>query len=331
MRIVLVTESFAPRVDEVADTARHLTDGLLASGHAVVVVTSGSGAPSYRGAPVLRARRLLPDTAVGTTLARCTPDALVTVSPRLLGNLAVRAATRRGIPTLAVDPLPLLARADRTLATSTAVREQLAAAGQEAWLWRPGTDAAEHHPGLRDPRRRQSWTRGGRVVVGHVGEVGKEKVIDRLTRIAGLEGSRLVVFGDGPGAARLRASGATVTGAMSGLELARGIASLDVLVQPRKKESAVPGVRRALASGVPVVAFDAGGTPDVVTHDVNGLLTDAGHDRSLRRGVRTLVEDAGLRDRLAGSARDSVLGRTWPDAVAELLALLPSGPVQISA
>lgn len=331
MRILLVTESFAPRVDETADTARHLTDELLAAGHCVVVVTPGPGQASYRGAPVLRSRRLLPDHAVGTTLAQSAPDVLVAVTPRVLGNLALRTAARRGIPTVAIDPLPLLVRADTTLATCTSVRDQLATAGQDVILWRPGVDVSEHHPGLRDERRRQAWTRGERLVVGHVGEVGKEKVIDRLTKIAALDAVRLVVFGDGPGAGRLRTAGATVTGAMSGLELARGIASLDVLVQPRKKEAAVPGVRAALASGVPVVAFDAGGTSDVVRDGVNGLLTDPEHARSLRRAVRALAEDRDLRDHLAANARLSVLGRTWADAVGELVEQVPQPVLPLGA
>ena len=42
------------------------------------------------------------------------------------------------------------------------------------------------------------------------------------------------------------------------------MATFDVLVQPRKKEVYAPAVHEALASGVPVVAFDGGTASDVV-------------------------------------------------------------------
>jgi phosphatidylinositol alpha 1,6-mannosyltransferase len=317
MRIAVASESFVPRADEVADTARHLVEGLLVRGHDVVVVIRGPGAASYRGARVLRSRSAVP-AAPGAALDAFRPDLLVAVAPRVLGSGCVRHARRRGLPTLAIDPPPVHARAGRTLATSVAHRTRLTVAGVDTELWSPGVDLAEHHPALRDERLRTAWAKGNALVVGHVGEIGKEKVVDRLARIALMDGVRLVVFGDGPGAAELRAAGAKVTGATTGLELARGIASLDALVQPRKKQQAVPAVRRALASGVPVVGFDAGGTRDVVVHGHNGLLADPAHGKELRRAVRALADDPDLRARLAGHARDSVADRPWDSAVGEL-------------
>ena len=47
-----------------------------------------------------------------------------------------------------------------------------------------------------------------------------------------------------------------------------------MLVQPRKKEVYAPTVHEALASGVPVIAFDGGTAADVVRHEHNGLLVD---------------------------------------------------------
>jgi glycosyltransferase involved in cell wall biosynthesis len=257
-------------------------------------------------------------TPPGAALDDFRPDLLVAVAPRMLGSSAVRHVRRRGLPTLAIDPPPVHARAGRTLATSRAHCTRLTLAGVDAELWSPGVDLAEHHPRLRDEQLRTAWARENRLVVGHVGGIGKEKVVDRLARIAMMDGVRLVVFGDGPGAAELRAAGAKVTGASAGTELARGIASLDVLVQPRKKQQAVPGVRRALASGVPVVGFDAGGTRDVVVHGHNGLLADPDRGKDLRRAIRTLADDPGLRAALAGQTRHSVADRSWDRAVGEL-------------
>ena len=120
---------------------------------------------------------------------------------------------------------------------------------------------------------------------------------------------------------REKVPGAKVLGDICGVDLAHAVASYDVLVQPRRKELDCHGVRRALACGVPVVGFAAGGVPDLVTHGVNGLLVDPRHRHGMRDAVAALVRDPGLVTRLAGPARASVSDRTWADAVDELLAV----------
>jgi phosphatidylinositol alpha 1,6-mannosyltransferase len=322
VKIALVTESFPPRVDETSDTARHLVDGLLRHGHELLVVTMGTGQASYRGVRVVRARRLVSANAVNEALDSFGTQHLVALRPHLLGSLALRHGYRRGLPTLAIDPPAVHARAGRTLATNRDRLENLAQTGTRAQLWSPGVDLDDHHPGLHDPRLRTEWAKGHRLVVGHAGDATRAKVVDRLCRIATLPDVRLVVFGEGPAASTLRAAGAKVTGSVSGLDLARGIASVDVLVQVRKKDEHVPGVRRALASGVPVVGFDAGGTRDVVVDGHNGLLADPGYDSALRRLIGELA-DPDLRSRLAGHARESVADRSWQVALDELAGHLP--------
>ena len=322
MKIALVTETFLPRTDETADTARHLVDGLLALGHDILVVTAGAGQASYRGARVVRSRRLATGTAVGAVLDSFDAQHVIALRPHLLGSLALRHGYRRGLPTLAIDPPAVHARAGRTLATNRDRAENLGLTGTDAGLWSPGVDLDEYHPGLRDPRLRTAWAKGRPLVVGHAGDTTRTKVVDRLCRIATTPGVRLVVFGDGPATATLRAAGAKVTPAVTGLDLARGIASVDVLVQARKKDQHVPSVRRALASGVPVVGFRAGGTRDVVVDGHNGLLADPAYEGALVRLVGDLSDEE-LRTRLAGHARDSVADRGWDVAIAELTAHLP--------
>ena len=310
IRIGLVTESFAPRGDEVADTARHLVDEFLVSGHEVLVLTTGVGAASYRGARVVRSRRALPDSALGSCLQSWQPDRVIAVSPRVLGNQSLRVAARSQVATVAIDAKAPRARADVFLSTCSSGTDP---------VWLPGVDLEENHPRLRDDRLHDMWSKGRPLVVGHVGEIRKEKVLARLERLATLPDIRLVVLAAGEAGARLRAAGAKVTSPMNSLDLARAVASLDVLVQARKRDRAVPGVRRALASGVPVVAYDAGGAADVVKHGVNGLLVDPRSQDSLGDAISRLVGDPALRDGLASEARRSVTGRTWGDAADDLL------------
>lgn len=320
MRIAVVTESFAPRTDETADAARHLVDQFLSLGHELLIATTGPGVASYRGATVVRTRRLIPAAALAQRLSTFRPDAILAITPRVLGAVGLGSGQRLGIPSLAINPSAPIAttlRIDRHLVSHRSAVSTLAALNVGAHLWLPGVDLEGHHPGLRDESMRATWAKGNQLVVGFAGKASKEKVVARLQKIAAMDDVRLVMIGtDGPAI-----PGAKSTPVRSGLDRARAIASCDVLVQARKKDELVPGVRQALACGVPVVGFDAGGTREVVTHGVNGLL--ARFDRSpdepgLRGSLRRLLKEPGLRDQLAEQARASVADRPWCLAAAEL-------------
>ena len=117
-------------------------------------------------------------------------------------------------------------------------------------------------------------------------------------------------------------------GESNGLERARAIASFDVLVQPRKQDSNLSAVRKALSSGVPVVAFATGAARELITDQENGVLVPSGTG-GIAAAVARLVADPVLRDRLAGNARTSVIGRTWSDAVDELVGYYSPGLVAV--
>ena len=324
MRIAVVTESFAPRMDETADVARHLVDEFLGSSHDLLIATTGPGVASYRGTTVVRTRRLIPAAAVTQRLAGFRPDAILAIAPRVLGAVALGSGHRLGIPALTLNPSAAIAttlRVDRHLVSHQSAVTTLAALNVGAHLWHPGVDLEGHHPGLRDESLRATWAKTNRLVVGFAGTASKEKVIARLQKVATMDDVRLVMIGaDGPAI-----HGAKSTPVRTGLDRARAIASCDVLLQVRKKDELVPAVRQALACGVPVVGFDTGGTREVVTHEVNGLLVRFDRDPDepgLRGSLRRLLNEPGLRDRLAEQARGTVIDRSWQVAAAEISAHL---------
>lgn len=271
------------------------------------------------------------------------PDVVHLASPALLGYGGLRAARRLGVPTVAVYQtdvpgfaasygIPLTSRAawawfrhlhslaDRTLAPSTATMEDLAAQGiPRVYRWGRGVDLLRFVPSARDEALRRQWSPDGRPIVGFVGRLAPEKHVERLASLSASGAVRLVVVGTGVDRRKLESAMPTAlfTGALYGQELARADASMDVFVHPGEHETFCQVVQEALASGLPVIAPDAGGPRDLVVPYRTGLLLPvAEFEARLPAAVAHLVCE---RNRYALAARRSVLGRGWPVLCDELL------------
>jgi glycosyltransferase involved in cell wall biosynthesis len=104
--------------------------------------------------------------------------------------------------------------------------------------------------------------------------------------------------------------------------IALAYASADVYLLPTIAENLPNVALESLACGTPVVAFDVGGVPDAVRDGENGVLAPLGDVEALAAGVRTLLADAGLRDRLAARGREMVEQEFSPRAEVAALAAL---------
>jgi glycogen(starch) synthase len=118
----------------------------------------------------------------------------------------------------------------------------------------------------------------------------------------------LVIAGDGPDRAELeraaKVSGRPIEfkGWVDKDDATRLLARASMLVFPsRGPESLSRVLIEASALGIPIAAMDTGGTPDIIEHDVTGLLSAS--PEGLAADVRRLRQDAALRQRLAEAAR----------------------------
>jgi phosphatidylinositol alpha 1,6-mannosyltransferase len=364
MRVAIVTESFLPVINGVSNSVIHVVQHLIHCEHQALVIAPGAGPDSYQGAPVVRVPAVdlpvvdsvpvgVPSRKVLTALRHFGPDVVHLASPVIVGARGLWAARRLGVPTVAVYQtdiagfadsygLGFAARtawrwtrrlhsgADRTLAPSTSAVTALASHGvPRVHRWGRGVDTDHFRPSRRDERLRAQLAPHGEVLVGFVGRLAPEKKVLRLSALQDVPGIRLVVVGDGPDLRELarRLPGAAFLGFKTGDELAQAYASLDVFVHTGPFETFCQAVQEALACGLPVIAPDAGGPRDLVTHGGTGFLLpetfDSGADEvfgaALRAAVRILVDDPGLRIRCGAAARRSVLRRTWPAVCDELL------------
>jgi glycosyltransferase involved in cell wall biosynthesis len=67
----------------------------------------------------------------------------------------------------------------------------------------------------------------------------------------------------------------------------------------------------AMAAGLPCITTWAGAMPDVITPEVDGVLVRAGAIDALTCAVLRVAQDADLRGRLGGQARETMRAYTW--------------------
>ena len=285
----------------------------------------------------------LPSPRILRVLRGFQPHVVHLASPALLGYGGLLAARRLGVPTVAIYQTDvagfaasygvrfaaraawwwtrhLHSLADRTLAPSRSAIDALRAHGvPRVHHWARGVDLGAFAPSARDERLRRLWSPQGRPIVGFVGRLAPEKHVERLAVLAARRDLQLVIVGDGIQREELRARmpQAVFTGALYGPDLAAAYASMDIFVHPGEHETFCQAVQEALASGLPVIAPDAGGPRDLVTPLRTGLLLAVDEFESrLPAAVDELLAE---RARYAGAARAGVLGRSWPVICDQLL------------
>ncbi|MGW1468014.1 glycosyltransferase family 4 protein [Streptomyces sp. NPDC002308] len=288
-------------------------------------------------------RVALPGRGLAAALTAHRAELVHLASPFVLGVRGMNVAGRLGLPAVAVYQTDLAGyartylrtgeqtawrrlravhtAADRTLAPSTAALGDLVAHGvPRVHLWPRGVDSATLRPGLRDERLRRTLAPGGERLVGYVGRLAPEKHVELLAGACTLPGVKVVVVGDGPSGASLRGAlpGAVFLGRLTGDELARLYASLDLFVHTGPYETFCQTVQEAMASGLPVVAPAAGGPLDLVDHGRTGLLVPPLDAGAVRDAVHALTTDPGRAAAYGRAGRASVRGRTW-EAVGDLL------------
>lgn len=93
--------------------------------------------------------------------------------------------------------------------------------------------------------------------------------------------------------------------------------AVDVLVAPSMQENLSNAVMESLSCGTPVVAFDIGGMPDMIDHQMNGYLAKPFDPDDLAAGIVWAIEDKGRRDSLSLQARQSVVRKFAMETVSE--------------
>lgn len=81
---------------------------------------------------------------------------------------------------------------------------------------------------------------------------------------------------------------------------------MDLNVLPSLNEGLGLTLIEAMAAGVPCIGADSGGIREIIDDGVNGFLFAPGDSKALAEKIRTLREDAEIRDRFIGNGKEKI-------------------------
>ncbi|UQZ35977.1 glycosyltransferase family 1 protein [Paenibacillus sp. PK3_47] len=186
--------------------------------------------------------------------------------------------------------------------------------------WSRGVDCSLYTPDKRSSTVRERYCVSAPLLLLYVGRIAPEKDITTLLlAMRQLPESiaaavHLLVVGDGPLLPELQEQApdnVTFAGSKYGEELAELYASADMFVFPSATETFGNVVLEAMASGLPVIAADAGGSRDLIVPGVTGTVFAAHQPGTLVQEICAAVLHPGLRAAMGAEGRKQALCRSW--------------------
>jgi glycosyltransferase involved in cell wall biosynthesis len=267
--------------------------------------------PLSAASVLLARRRGIPVVATNHTIPACSLWGIRHLGP-------VHAGACRGLGAWITW---LLSRCDAVTApTATAARLT-----RECGFERPiavisnGIDTGRFSPGAPDASLRERFALDARPVVLYTGRLDAEKEmttwLQTAARLAQRTDVQLVIGGEGADRPRLetlvRGLGlerrARFIGYVPDSELPQLYRLADVYLITSPVELQSISTLEAMASGVPIVAVDAGALPELVRDGLNGYLVIPGNWEGAARAVMKVLEDENLRRSMSRQSRDLAL------------------------
>ncbi len=106
-------------------------------------------------------------------------------------------------------------------------------------------------------------------------------------------------------------------GYLNDQELAQAYSQGDLAVVPSRQDNLPQTATEATACGLPVVAFNIGGLPDIVESGVNGYLATPGDPQDLAHGIDLILSNQELHDQMRVNARQKAESKWAPKIVAK--------------
>jgi glycosyltransferase involved in cell wall biosynthesis len=285
-------------------------------------------------------------------LAEFKPNVVHISSPDIVGHRAVTWARRRQIAAVAsvhtrfdtylayyhlqwLEPLTriIMRRLYRRCEAIMAPAESMAAVlraqrmNRQISIWARGVDREQFNPARRD----MEWRRGlgigdDELVIAFLGRLVMEKGLDvfadTISDFAkGKVRHRVVVIGEGPARPwfEQQLPSAIFLGQQEGPDLARALASTDVLFNPSITEAFGNVTLEAMACALPVVAAQATGASNLVRDGMTGILVDPNDIEGYVAALATYAGDPESRRRHGEAGLEVAKTMDWDRINSEVL------------
>lgn len=222
-------------------------------------------------------------------------------------------------------------RTQQTMVPTEPLRRELALRGfRDVTVVARGVDTVRFDPAHRDEMLRARWgAAADDPVVLSVGRLAPEKNLDTLLDAFDairqrVPRAKLVVVGDGQLHARIRerCPDAIMAGQRIGEDLAAHYASADLFLFPSLTETFGNVTTEAMASGLPVVAFDYAAAAKLIRTGENGLLVPFEDCTAFIDGAVVLAGDRSRARAIGRRARTTACACGWEPVVERFEAVL---------
>ena len=211
---------------------------------------------------------------------------------------------------------------------SPAIRKQLEEKGVSGLhIWPRGVDTTLFNPDKRD----NAWRRSHHIpkdncIVSFVSRLVWEKGLKTYARAIDMISKRYdnitaLVVGSGPAKDDMQAMlpNAKFTGFLEGVELAKAYANSDIFMFPSDTETFGNVTLEAMASGVPSVVANAGGSNSLIDDGVNGYLAQPGEPKDFAQKAIDIIMHSKHSYAMQEAARKEALNYTWHNINRNLL------------
>jgi glycosyltransferase involved in cell wall biosynthesis len=214
--------------------------------------------------------------------------------------------------------------ANSTMVPTSQLKNELKSSGfEKLHVVQRGVDTHVFSPKKRSNALRAAWGASRNTTVAIcVSRLAAEKNLNLVIRAFELlkqkqPDSKLVFVGDGPMLAQLKlvAPDALFAGFRTGEDLAAHYASADMFLFASMTETFGNVTIEAMASGLPIVAFNHAAAGEIIISGVNGILASANDEEGFLDAAVKLGLDAQLRAVCALGARDKALQFSWESIV----------------